>query len=243
MHTLLSKTMIILNHLIQPNYCILCLNRIASYKTNYICYECIKEQETNAPPFCNECGKSIKNNVNHICKISFSKEKEKFQIFYPFKYKKSIREALHKLKYEGQLNLVKFLSFRMAQFAKEYIIPFNKIDFVTYVPLHKKKLKEREFNQAYLLAKAISRYIGIPLIENLILRKIYTHPQSTLTELDRTINIREAFKINSKCLDTITGSHLLLIDDIITTGSTAKECVKEITKHGGKVTVLTAAGG
>ena len=242
MHTLLSTTFEVLNRIIQPDYCIFCLSKIAAGKKKPICSKCFKELKINQPPFCRQCGKSIKNAVNHICRISLS-DKEDFRIFYPLKYEKITREALHKLKYEGQLNLVRFFSFRMAALVKEHILPFNNIDFITYVPLHKKKLKEREFNQSELLAKGVSSRTKIPLIENLISRTIYTRPQSKLSEKERKTNLRGAFKINGRYKDVITGSHLLLIDDIITTGSTVKECLKEIKKHAAKVIVLAAAGG
>jgi len=242
MHTLLSNTFEVLNRIIQPDYCLLCLGKIAAGRKSPICSKCLKELGINPPPFCRQCGKSIKNAANHICRISLS-DGEDFQIFYPLKYEKTTREALHKLKYEGQLNLVKFFSLRMTALVKEHILPFNKIDFITYVPLHKKKLKEREFNQSYLLAKGVANSTKIQLIENLILRITYTRPQSELSEDERKINLKGAFKINGGYKDIITGSHLLLIDDIITTGSTVKECFKEIKKYAAGVTVLTAAGG
>ena len=242
MHTLLSNTIEALNHIIQPDYCIFCQRKIARGKKNPICSTCFKELKINQPPFCRQCGKSIKNAANHICRISLIDE-ENFRIFYPLKYQNITRGALHKLKYEGQLNLVKFFSIRMASLVKEHILPFSSIEFITYVPLHKKKLREREFNQSYLLAKRISNRTKIPLIENLISRTTYTQPQSELSEEKRKINLKGAFKIADRYKDEITGSHLLLIDDIITTGSTVKECFNEIHKYAAKVTVLAAAGG
>jgi predicted amidophosphoribosyltransferase len=104
-------------------------------------------------------------------------------------------------------------------------------------------LKEREFNQSYLLAKRISHSLDIPLLKGLLSRIRYTRAQSGLSPQERERNVAGAFRINPKLKNSIPDSQLLLIDDIITTGSTVRECINEIRKFEAEVIVLTVAGG
>lgn len=245
MHTLLSSIFKAFNNLIQPSFCLLCFNRIPYNSKFQICVNCLGNIEYNIPPFCNICGRSLDDYPSHhdICKNCLLEEVKEFKSYYPFKYRGPVREGLHKLKYLGYLSLVKFFALNMIAFAKEHILPHQGIDYITYVPLHPKKLKEREFNQSYLLAKEISRATCIPLLKNLLVRIRYTRAQSQLCGEERKYNVKGAFKISQKYKRQILGSKLLLIDDIITTGSTVKECIKEIEKFNATVIVLTAAGG
>ena len=139
--------------------------------------------------------------------------------------------------------MVKFFTTPMITFTNKYILPFYNIDFITYVPLHPRKLKEREFNQSYLLARDISNAIKIPLLRTFLRRQYYTKPQSDLSKKERRENVQGVFTFNAKYKNIIVGSQLLLIDDIITTGSTIYECMRVIEKSQAKAIALTAAGG
>ncbi len=245
MHTLLSVTMAALNQLIQPYFCIFCYSRIDPKNNIPICSRCLENKEYNRPPFCKKCGRSIKDtpSFDFICAKCLLEKKDTFKIFYIFKYTGVIKEGLHKLKYEGQLNLLNFFANELYAFWKEYITPFERIDYISYVPLHPRKQREREFNQAYLLAKQLAKKTGLPLLKNALSRKIYTKPQNRLSVEERRKNVKGAFLINKRFKNIIPGSRVLLIDDIITTASTAKECVKEFRKYNAETVVFAIAGG
>ena len=100
-------------------------------------------------------------------------------------------------------------------------------DCVTFVPMHKKALKKRGYNQCKLLAQELSKLMGIPCVK--VIEKVKnTDPQHELTAKKRKTNLKGAFKIIDK--SQIKGKTILIIDDIITTGSTLSECAKTINK-------------
>lgn len=108
------------------------------------------------------------------------------------------------------------------------------------VPLHPKRLKEREFNQSLLLAKEISRTLKIPLIPDNLQRIRWTRPQIELKGEERLTNVKGAFKL--KAPKAVEGKFFLLIDDVYTTGATVRECSKVLKKAGAeKVYVFTLA--
>ena len=181
---------------------------------------------------------------NGLCKhCLFGEWEESLRVFYPFKYSGAIKELIHKFKFDGMKNLAKFFGEKLYLFAREFILPFHQVDFICYVPLHPKKLREREFNQAHLLAKELTKKTKIPVLENLLFRRKYTCPQSELSGKERKTNVKGAFKLNPRYKDKLKGSNLLLIDDIITTGSTLKECVRKLRETNCQVIALTIAGG
>jgi len=100
-------------------------------------------------------------------------------------------------------------------------------DYVTFVPMHKKALKKRGYNQCKLLAEELSILMGIPCVE-IIEKTKHTTAQHDLSASKRKTNLKGAFRIIDKKL--IKDRSILLIDDIVTTGSTLSECAKTISK-------------
>ncbi len=241
MHTLLRSTLKALEEIIQPRYCIFCMDKIPAEEIEFICQDCKSKIKKNPPPFCNRCGK---HTYSELCKECLLKEeRDNLKAYYLFQYRGLIQDGLQRFKYKRGLSLLNYLSRELALFLKEEILPSENIDFISYIPLHRRKLKERGFNQAELLAKAVSKKTDLTLLKKLLLRKIYTPSQSKLSKEERKINIEGAFKVNSKYKNIIRNSKVLLIDDIITTGSTTIECIKELERLGSKAIVLAVAGG
>ena len=107
------------------------------------------------------------------------------------------------------------------------------------MPLHWRKRLERGFNQSELLAKFLAKRTGIPLVKSLQRRK-QTDPQAGLTRAQRRTNVAGAFEVNRR--QEVQGRHILLIDDVLTTGATASACSAVLKRAGAKrVTVLTLA--
>lgn len=105
-------------------------------------------------------------------------------------------------------------------------------DFIIPVPLHKKKLKERGFNQSAVFAREVSKYLHIPCKENCLLRKKYTQTQTKLDAEERQTNVSNAFGIHNG--KEINNCKILLVDDLITTGATMNECAKILLAAGAK---------
>jgi len=100
-----------------------------------------------------------------------------------------------------------------------------RFDYITYVPLHPKKLSERGYNQSELLAKELSEFMNIPLVEALYKTR-NNQPQHKLTAKKRSENVQGVYKLKDDI--HLSGKTILLIDDIITTGNTLGECAKTL---------------
>jgi ComF family protein len=117
----------------------------------------------------------------------------------------------------------------------------ERFDLIVPVPLHWRRRWQRGFNQAELLAKVLSRHSGLPLISALARGKA-TAPQAGLSDTERRLNMESAFSIRPKYAETIEGKHVLLIDDVLTTGATLAAASRVLRRSGARrITVLTVA--
>lgn len=116
------------------------------------------------------------------------------------------------------------------------------VDGVAAVPLHPTRLRERTFNQAEVLAAQVANDLKCPLFKGLLFRHRATPPQTSLSRQDRLCNVEEAFELLPNPL--IRSLHLVLMDDVFTTGATAEACAKVLKRHGvAKVTLASFAQG
>ncbi len=115
-------------------------------------------------------------------------------------------------------------------------------DIVTAVPLHRMRLLQRRFNQAALLARHVGDESGQPCIPDLLIRRRATESQGRKSGLARARNVRGAFVINPRQAKWVKDRHVLLVDDVMTTGATVEECAR-VLKRGGasRVSVATVA--
>ncbi len=104
-------------------------------------------------------------------------------------------------------------------------------DLVVPVPLHLKRLKERGFNQSGLLAGEFARKLGVPVSFDNIIRKNRTEPQTRLNRRERLKNVKGAFELSGA--KSVRGRRILLVDDVITTGTTLSECARTLKRKGG----------
>ena len=120
-----------------------------------------------------------------------------------------------------------YLGSKMTEYYFEYIM--ESYDYITAVPIHKKKLKVRGYNQAELLAEYISEQINIPYC-TILKRTVNTKPQNALSKKERVTNIKNAFSLIDNI--DIKNKSILIVDDIFTTGTTINECCKVLKKAG-----------
>ncbi len=156
-------------------------------------------------------------------------------------YEGVLRECIHLFKYRRKAYLDQPLGELLIELM-EGDDNFRKTDLLVPVPLDKRRYREREFNQAHLLAKVVSRRFGIPLSPSALRRTRTTLPQVQLNRKQREENVRGLFRVAraKECREKT----ILLIDDIFTTGSTANECAKVLSRAGAReVNVLTVARG
>jgi len=143
-----------------------------------------------------------------------------------------LQKALHNYKYNFILNLGDKLADLLIRFLQECRQDQASFDLVIPVPLAARRLIWRDFNQSEVLAEKISRRFGWRLETKVLFRKYYNRPQVGLNVEDRRANVRDSFEI----LDSVSikDAKVLLIDDVLTTGSTMGECAKVLKNNGAK---------
>lgn len=147
---------------------------------------------------------------------------------------------VHQLKYRGWKALGRFMAERMAAVALPPDVA-AETRFVAAVPTTAARLRERGYNQAEVLAAELARATGRTLI-GALRRAPGAGSQTTLQPVARLANVAGAFRPESRARDRITGEHLLLVDDVLTTGATALACVEALLAAGARcVSVLTFA--
>lgn len=200
-----------------PPKCVFC-RRILSSSDELICPKCKKDL-----PY-TENGGILKGNFFTSC-VS------------PLYYENDVREALLRYKFYRLTAYAEPIGRLMAECAEEYIQ--EQVDIISWVPLSKKRLRSRGYDQAQLLAEVISEQLGLPCVP--VLRKTrHTAPQSrTGGGEKRRKNIAGAYELIDKKL--IDGKVILLIDDIVTTGSTFAECARTLGKGGANKVYCAAA--
>jgi len=116
--------------------------------------------------------------------------------------------------------------------------PLDSIDLLMPVPLHPRRLREREFNQSLLLADRLGRHLDRPVSFTNLIRTTASPAQTTLSRKARLKNLRGAFGLRHP--ESIVGRRILLVDDVFTTGATVNECAKTLRRAGsGSVYVVT----
>lgn len=156
-------------------------------------------------------------------------------------YDGPMREYLAELKYRYRPDLGLALGELLVEWIKGHMA-FGPFDLIVPIPLHHEKLKRRGYNQAELLAKPLSKYLGIKLETDIISRQKLTESQNALDKASRHSNIQGAFRAENA--SKLAGARVLLIDDILTTGATASEASRILLRAGAlNVKVLTLAAG
>jgi ComF family protein len=130
------------------------------------------------------------------------------------------QNMLHAIKYKGQNLLATHLGELYGYEIKNAIE--KKPDCIVPVPLHKRKLRERGYNQSESWAEGLAKSIGTPVDNTSLKRAIYTTTQTQKTRLERVSNVENAFALQNP--DQLKGKHVLLVDDVITTGATLEAC-------------------
>lgn len=175
---------------------------------------------------CSICGYPYGN--RNICEKCFRSKPSYTQLRSIYRYQTSIRRSLHQLKYKNDLGFGEILGQKCAEFLKS--LEWS-IDIITPVPLGKRRRKERGYNQAALIAYPIALLLKTPYKSKLLERVKETHSQIDFSAEQRKENMQNAFIAISTGL---RGKNILIVDDVITTGSTMDSCAKALKKAGAK---------
>ncbi len=178
-------------------------------------------------PLCVNCTKKL----TPVPRILLQKVQEEVQaeegnpLFIAFLFNNVIQKILHLIKYENFRALAFFIGEETGKMLK--LNQLYLFDAIIPIPIHRKRLRERGFNQAELIAQGIGKQLGIPVLNNVIVRERYTASQTKLNKNNRKKNVKNAFKINDDV--SLSGKNVLLLDDVITTGATINECARTLT--------------
>ena len=138
-----------------------------------------------------------------------------------FLFEDGVRQAIHRLKYDGRHSLVVILVRLMADFWRANLMP---ADLLMPVPLHPARQRERGYNQSDLLAQTLGDMISLPVVTRGFRRVRHTQPQVGLHSADRRENVQGAFVYQSRGGVAVCGQRIVVIDDVCTTGSTLEAC-------------------
>ena len=224
-----------------PPLCPMCNAIVHDHKNLPFCESCNSQIKTIIPPLCPACGSPFPgtDDVNHLCGDCLLSPKA-FSRARAFGYYDTVLlKAIHAFKYQGETTLGRHLGRLMAGY--DYLdFPAASASVVMPVPLHRRRLRERTFNQALILARSLAKRYAIPLDFTSLRRHIYTTPQISLGKAERQANVRGAFRVVKP--EKVKGAKVLLVDDVYTTGNTLHECARVLIENGAAdVMVLTLA--
>lgn len=132
-----------------------------------------------------------------------------------------VQHLIHELKYKGNTDAGYFLGQEIGKTIKDAPL-FQGIDFLIPVPLHPKKERKRGYNQSYIIALGIREKTGIPIGKEFLVRSVNTATQTHKSKEERWQNVKDIFELHDA--EQLVGKHVLLIDDVLTTGATLESC-------------------
>ena len=223
----IKKTVNYFVDVLYPKNCQICTSDLHQNES-FLCLECKFDL-----PYINQS----KYNIEALEKLFWGRVQVE-QIFSLLNYQKGnqTQQILHQLKYNKKTKIAE----HFGEMIGELIQHPNNYDFLIPVPLHPKKERQRGFNQSTIIANGISLTTKLPIIENIISRNTFNQSQTKFSKFDRWDNVKSIFTVNKPKL--LEQKHVILIDDVLTTGATIEACVQELLKvKGCKVSIAVLA--
>ncbi|MDR1498953.1 MAG: ComF family protein [Rickettsiales bacterium] len=232
------KVLDLILDVLYPHKCPSCRKIVRS---EGFCPDCWKKLKFIGNPHCVICGKPLDVNIDYELLCAECQRKKYYfnRSLSVFVYNDTIAKAIFQFKFYQKTFLAGFLAkFLLAKYSEIH----HTIDFIVPVPLHVKKLRRRGYNQAFLLAKELSKLTDVPCIGNFLQKQTNTKPQVAIGREKRLTNLRSAFLLGEKYNKLVVGKNILIVDDVVTTGTTVNECAKVLKNNGAQmVFVLSLA--
>ncbi len=219
--------------LLYPPRCPIC-ESLRDVRKAGICSNCRKKISYASEPRCKKCGKKLKREIAEYCEDCRKCQHEFTQARASWLYQDPVRGAVYRFKNCNRREYAFVFAEEMIR-SNAIWLSNIKADFIVPIPLHKKKRRQRGYNQAELLAAEISKRSGIPLRKDLLYKRKETRQQKSLTRQERKANLKDAFWVKEKITKE---QSFLLIDDVYTTGSTADAAASVLKEAGAKEVYL-----
>jgi ComF family protein len=208
------------------------------------------------PPLCLVCGRLLDNGKDHVCrecwesiqkvhtqlplfletrnKLLVTESVDELDSLFVFEKEGALQKIVHSLKYSGVQALGIEIGRRLGSHLSERGV---RADALVPIPLHKRKLRERGYNQSELIARGCSRTMGIPVRADFVYRGKFTQTQTMFSLEERKKNMENAFACRSS---DAKGKVIILVDDVITTGSTIGSCA-DVLRNAGALRIIAAS--
>ncbi|HEY5044054.1 MAG TPA: ComF family protein [Verrucomicrobiae bacterium] len=229
--------------LVYPEICQLCKSQRATARDGLVCPQCCSQVRFIRAPFCERCGLPFAGDLTTTFECTNCREMElHFSSARSAVVAKTVvLEAIHRFKYSRALWFENFLADLLLREAVP-VLREQHWDFIAPVPLHPLKHREREFNQAEILARHLGSAANIPVNEKILNRVTPTRTQTLLTRSERAKNMSGAFGVRKGV--RLDQQKIILVDDVFTTGATTSACAKALSGAGAaEVGVWTVARG
>jgi competence protein ComFC len=208
---------------------------------NYVCEDCLDKAQRIVAPFCAKCSEPFSGAIEgeFTCANCANRTLEFDAAVSAYRSRGVVRFVILQFKYNRQLHLRHSVAEWLQEAMNDARLRDRDFDFIVPVPLHPARFRERGFNQAELLGKILAQRINVPL-RRALERTRYTTTQTAFDRTERMENLRGAFRLRKKI--GVRGLRVLLVDDILTTGSTLSECARVLREAGApSVFAVTAA--
>ncbi|HEY3067568.1 MAG TPA: ComF family protein [Methylomirabilota bacterium] len=222
--------------LIFPAICPVCASRLGRGRRDPLCGDCWSAIDRITGPGCATCGLPFPTFGTDRCGSCAADPPAFDYARAAAAYAGPLREALHALKFHGRRGLARPLAALVREQCAETLPP--DVDALVPVPLAQARERARGFNQAALVTARLAGALKLPARGGWLRRMRETAPQTELAAAERARNVRDAFAASP----AVAGRHVVVVDDVFTTGATAAECARVLRRAGARrVGVLTVA--
>ena len=225
--------------LFYPASCVICHAPVAG--AHYVCQACFDKAHRIVAPFCAKCSEPFSGAIDSefTCANCADRTLRFDAAVSAYRSRGVVRFVILQFKYNRQLHLRHPVAEWLQEAMNDARLRDRNFDCIVPVPLHPARFRERGFNQAELLAKILGRGINLT-VSRALERTRYTTTQTAFDRTERMENLRGAFRLRKKI--GVRGLRVLLVDDILTTGSTLSECARVLREAGTQsVYAVTAA--
>ncbi len=198
----------------------------------HLCLACEKKSPIPGEIFCSTCNATMPETNYHLKKENPMSERFWGRVpvsaaaaMFVFTKESPVQHLLHNFKYNGKKEIGEVLGRRFGRKLSQSPY-FGGINVIIPVPLHRKKELVRGFNQSEMFARGLAEILEKPIMKNGLVRIVNTSTQTKMTKMERLENVSNVFAVNDPA--SLKGKHILLVDDVVTTGSTLEACALEI---------------